>query len=303
MPYFEAADGTRLFYNDWQPDAASDPANRERPMVFIHGWPLSADMWEYQLPWLCARGQRCIAYDRRGFGRSDQPWDGYDYDTLADDLAALLEYLDLNNVTLVGYSMGGGEVARYLARHGSGRIAGAVLVSSVLPFLLKGSDNPEGVDPGVFDALLDGLAKDRPAQLAAFGKQVFGAGPLTFSISSEVLDWTAFMALHASPRATEACVRAFATTDFRSDMAAFDIPTLIIHGADDHTVPLAASATQAARLLPAARLIVYSEAPHATFFTDRERLNHDLLAFATREAIGNDPGGAAGGARLAQRVP
>ena len=271
MPTIEARDGTKLFYKDW---GTGDP------VVLIHGWPLNADMWEYQMPALASRGLRCIAYDRRGFGRSDQPWTGYEYETLADDLAALLEGLDLRRVTLVGFSMGGGEVARYLSRHGSGRVSRAVLLAAVTPFLLRTADNPDGADRSVFEGMVAGLEKDRPDFLSGFGKQFFGAGLLNFSVSSDILQWAQWMALQASPKATVDCVRAFGETDFRPDMAAFaGVPTLIVHGTADQPVPIDVSARAAAKLIPHAELKEYPGAPHALFFTEKDRLNADLLAF------------------------
>lgn len=268
--YLDARDGTRLYFKDW----GNGP-----PMVLIHGWPLSSDMWEYQAPILANQGQRVVAYDRRGFGRSEQPYTGYDYDTLADDLAAVLEQLNLTNVTLVGFSMGGGEVARYLSRHGSDRIARAVLLSAVTPFMLKTDDNPDGVDASVFQEMLENLAEDRPAFLATFGYKFFGTSTLDFSVSSEMMEWAKMLALQASPHATMACVGAFAETDFRRDMAAFNVPTLIIHGEADETVPIAGAGRAAARMIPHAQLVVYADAPHALFITQKDRLTNDLLDF------------------------
>jgi pimeloyl-ACP methyl ester carboxylesterase len=270
MPMVEARDGTKLYVKDW----GSGP-----PVVFIHGWPVNADMWEYQMPALAAQGLRCVAYDRRGFGRSDQPWGGYDYDTFADDLSAVMEALDLRGATLVGFSMGGGEVARFLSRHGAGRVSKAVLLAAVTPFLLKTPDNPDGADRSNFDQIVEGLQKDRPNFLNTFAKPFFGAGPLTFSISSEIMQWTLMLALQASPKATIDCVRAFSETDFRPDMPAFTVPTLIIHGTADQTVPIDGSARVAARMIPGARLVEYDGASHALFFTEKDRLNDDLLAF------------------------
>lgn len=270
MAYVEAADGTRLFYKDW---------GSGRPVVFIHGWPVNADMWEYQMVPMARHGLRTIAYDRRGFGRSDQPGGPYDYDVLADDLAALLDTLDLHDVTLVGFSMGGGEVARYLSRHGSARIARTVLVAAVTPFLLRTPDNPEGVERGVFDQMVEGLSKDRPHFLAGFGKGFFGVGLLSSPVSAEFLQWNANLALMASPLATLACVRLFSETDFRPDMKAFDIPTLVIHGTSDGTVPAEVSGRRAVAMIAGARLLEYDGAPHGLFYTERDRLTADLLAF------------------------
>ena len=270
MPFFHAKDGTHLHYNDWGSGS---------PVVLIHGWPLDAEMWEYQAVHLASHGHRVIAYDRRGFGRSAQPWTGYEYDTLADDLAALLDTLDLSGVTLVGFSRGGGEVARYAARHGTSRLARAVLLAAVTPYLLKDESNPGGVDRSVFDGIVEGLRKDRPGFLAAFGKQFYGVGLLTFSISSDFLQWSQNLAMLASPKATIDCVRAFSETDFRSDLRALKIPTLIIHGEADATVPAKVSAEQAVQLVPHAELKLYPGAPHGLFYTDRDRLNADLLAF------------------------
>ncbi len=270
MPYLQARDGTVLHYNDW----GSGP-----PLVLIHGWPLDADMWEYQSVPLASQGVRVITYDRRGFGRSGQPWTGYDYDTMADDLDALMDKLDVKGATLVGYSMGGGEVARYLSRHGTGRVAKAVLLSAVTPYLLKTGDNPEGVDQSVFDQIIKGLEEDRPHFLAGFGKMFFGAGLLNFTVTNEIQQWALMMAMLASPKATLDCARAFATTDFRPDMAAFTVPTLVIHGTSDETVPIDASGRRAAKMIQGAKLVEYAGAPHATFFTNKDQLNKDLLAF------------------------
>jgi non-heme chloroperoxidase len=270
MPHVETKDGTSLFYNDW---------GSGTPVVLIHGWPLNADMWEYQACTLASSGLRVIAYDRRGFGRSDQPWSGYDYDTLADDLAAVMDHLDLRGAVLVGFSMGGGEVARYLSRHGAGRVAKAVLVSCVTPMLLRTEDHPEGVDRSVFDSIVAGLKKDRPTFLATFGKAFFGAGLLNFTVTDGILEWSRGMALQASPKATLDCVRAFSETDFRPDMKAFTVPTLVIHGDADATVPPDITGKAAAASIPGAKLLMYPGAPHGLFFTEKDRLTADLTAF------------------------
>ncbi|WP_102959535.1 alpha/beta fold hydrolase [Mangrovicella endophytica] len=271
MPFITTRDGTEIFYKDW----GSGP-----PIVLIHGWPVNADMWEYQAVPLAERGFRVIAYDRRGFGRSSQPFSGYDYDTLTDDLATVLETLDLEAATLVGFSMGGGEVARYMSRYGSGRVKKAVLVAAVTPYLVKADDNPEGVDWSVFQEMLDGLTSDRPNFLATFGKQFYGAGLLNFQISNELLEWSGDLALQASPKATLDCVHAFARTDFRADMKAFDVPTLVIHGTSDATVPFESAGQRAAAMIPNATLKVYEGAPHGLFFTEKARLTDDIAAFA-----------------------
>ena len=270
MPHIKTQDDVSLFYKDW---------GTGKPVVFIHGWPVNADMWEYQMTPLARQGLRCIAYDRRGFGRSDQPLGPYDYEVFADDLKAVLDTLDLHDVTLVGFSMGGGEIARYLARHGSARIAKAVLVASVVPFLLKTPDHPDGADRGVFDGMVGGLEIDRPHFLAGFGKQFFGAGLLTSPVSSEILDWSLWMAMQASPIATIDCVRAFSETDFRPDLAAFTIPTLVIHGDADQTVPAGISGKVAAAGIKGAVYKEYAGAPHGLFVTEKDRLAQDLLEF------------------------
>ncbi len=270
MSFIEAHDGTKLFVNDW---------GTGRAVVMVHGWPLNADMWEYNARLLANAGYRVVTYDRRGFGRSGQPWTGYDYDTLADDLAAVMDTLDLHDAGLVGFSMGGGEVVRYLARHGAARVGKAVLVAAVTPYLLKTADNPTGADKSIFDDMIDNLEADRPAFLAAFGKKFFGAGLLNFSVSSELLQWAGNLALQGSPKATIDCVRAFSETDFRADCAKLAVPTLIIHGDADQTVPIDASAREAVKLIPGSTLIEYEGAPHALMYTERARLNQDLIRF------------------------
>jgi non-heme chloroperoxidase len=250
-----------------------------RPVVLIHGWPVSHAMWEYQLLELPRHGNRVIAYDRRGFGHSSKPWDGYDYDTLADDLKGLLDGLDLQDVTLVGFSMGGGEVARYMNRHGGVRVAKAVFISAVTPFLLKTANNPEGADASIFDEVVQGLQDDRPAFLQGFGKKFFGVNVISHPVSSATLEWAQSLALPASPKATIDCVRAFSATDFRHDLPAISVPTLIIHGDDDSTVPIDVSGKRTAALVPHADFRVYQGAPHGLFVTHKGELNRDLLAF------------------------
>ena len=270
MPFIKARDGTQLYYKDW---------GAGEPVIFIHGWPLNADMWDYQLAHLGAHGLRCIAYDRRGFGRSDQPWMGYEYDTLADDLAAVIEGLGLDSVSLVGFSMGGGEIARYVGRHGSAKLRRTVLVSSVVPYLLKTAEHPDGVDVSTFDKIVEGLMKDRPHFLAQFGQQFFGKTLLDAKVSDEVLQWTLMMALQGGLRGTLACVRAFSETDFRTDLPGFSTPTLVIHGSGDKTVPIDVAGRQAAKLIPGAQFIEYEGEPHGLFVTAKDRLGADLLTF------------------------
>lgn len=274
MPFVQAADGTELFYNDW----GSGP-----PVILVHGWPLNADMWEYQASYIAAQGFRVVTYDRRGFGRSGKPWSGYDYDTFAADLHAIMEALDLRGAALVGFSMGGGEVARYLGRYGTSRVSKAVLLAAVTPFLLQTPDHPEGVERGTFDDIIDGLMQDRPNFLAGFGKKFFGAGLLNFTVTTEILQWALGLALQASPKATIDCVRAFSETDFRPDMAAFTVPTLIIHGDSDAIVPAEVSGRAAAALVPTATYLEYPGAPHALFFTHKDDVNADLISFLSAE--------------------
>jgi non-heme chloroperoxidase len=270
MALIKTRDGTQLYIKDW---------GAGEPVIFVHGWPLNADMWDYQLAHLGAHGLRCIAYDRRGFGRSDQPWMGYDYDTLADDLADVIDALDVASVSLVGFSMGGGEVARYIARHGGEKVRRAVLVAAVTPYLIKTAEHPDGVDVSVFDEMVEGLMKDRPHFLAQFGPKFFGKTLLDPKVSDEVLQWTLMMAMQGSLRATLACVRAFSETDFRPDLPKFSMPTLVIHGTADKTVPLDVAGRQAAKLVPHAQFIEYENEPHGLFLTAKDRLNADLLAF------------------------
>jgi non-heme chloroperoxidase len=276
MHHIKTADGTALYAREW----GTGPA-----IVLIHGWPLDADMWEYQAVPLAEQGFRVITYDRRGFGRSSQPWTGYDYDTLSDDLAMVMETLKVENALLVGFSMGGGEAARYMSRHGGKGVSKVALVSAVTPYLLKTPDNPEGVDQSVFDEILDGLRTDRQHFLAGFGKTFFGAGLLSSPVSSEVLDWTFQLAMLGSPRATIECAKAFSSTDFRQDLAAIKVPTLVIHGDADATVPFANSGERTAKMVQGAQLLVYPGAPHGLQMTEKDRLVNDLAIFARTGAV------------------
>lgn len=264
------ADRTLLYVKDW----GSGP-----PVVLIHGWPLSADSWDDQAMALAAAGFRVLAYDRRGFGRSSQPWSGYDYDTLSDDLAAVIEQSGATGVTLVGFSMGGGEVARYMSRHAGKSVSRAVLIASVLPFRLKTADNPMGTEQAAFDQTAAAINADRPKFLAGFFDKFFGVDADKQPVSDELLQWACGVAMQGSLRATLECVRAFSSTDFRPDLAAFKVPTLIIHGVEDQTVPIAASARLAARGIAGSTLIEYAGAPHGLFATHKQRLTDDLLKF------------------------
>jgi non-heme chloroperoxidase len=249
------------------------------PVVLIHGWPVSQQMWENQVLAIASKGFRVISYDRRGFGQSSKPWDGYDYDTLADDLKGLLVSLDLTGVTLIGFSMGGGEVARYMSKHGGERVSKVAFISAVTPFLLKTDNNPEGVDKSVFDGMIDGITKDRLAFLETFGKGFFGVTALHHAVSSAVLDWNQSLALPASLKGTLDCVRAFSETDFREDLKKINVPALVIHGKDDKTVPFEASGERTAKLIPSATFKPYDGAPHGLFITHKDQLNKDLLEF------------------------
>jgi pimeloyl-ACP methyl ester carboxylesterase len=266
-----------LFYQDW---------GQGDPVVLIHGWPADHQMWEHQSHSLPHYGKRVIAYDRRGFGKSDKPWNGYDYDTLAADLNAILEGLNLQNVTLVGFSMGGGEVARYMSRYGGARVARVALVSAVTPYLLKTDDNPDGVDKDTFDDIVENLRKDRPDFLQTFGKQFFGVGVVSHPVSQATLDWMQMICLQGAPHATEECARAFSETDFRQDVQSIQVPTLIIHGTSDKTVPIDSSGDLTAKLMPHATYIRYDGEPHGLFATEdgKDRLTKDLLDFVGASA-------------------
>jgi pimeloyl-ACP methyl ester carboxylesterase len=258
------------------------------PIVLIHGWPLSSASWEYQLAELPLHGKRVVAYDRRGFGQSSKPWDGYNYDTLASDLNAVLTELDLQNVTLVGFSMGGGEVARYMSKYNGARVKNIIFVSAVTPYLLKTADNPDGVDKSTFDEMIENIGKDRFDFLATFGKKFYGQGVMSKPVTQATLDWSQALAIPASPHATTECVRAFSGTDFRADLATIKVPTLFIHGSDDQTVPLANSAEQAVKHVANARLIVYDGEAHGLNVTAKDRLNRDILTFVSGQPVQED---------------
>lgn len=270
MAYIKSKDGVQLHVKD---------VGTGKPVVLIHGWPLTGDMFEYQTLALIEAGYRVVTYDRRGFGQSGHPASGYDYNTFADDLAAVLEGLDIRGAALVGFSMGGGEIARYMSRHGTDRVAKAVLIGSVVPYLLKDASNPDGVDQSVFDDMKAQIRKDRFAFLQTFSKMFYGVGWVTSPVSDALLDWTFVLALMASPKATIDCVDAFGKTDFRPDLASFTIPTLVIHGTGDKTVPIDPSGRAAAKGIKGSKLIEYDGEPHGLFATVPDRLNKDLLTF------------------------
>ncbi len=267
------ADGVQLYYKDWGP--------KDGPVVtFSHGWPLSSDSWESQMMFLASQGYRVVAHDRRGHGRSSQPWEGNDMDHYADDLAAVIEALDLQDVTLVGFSTGGGEVARYIGRHGTGRVKKAVLVSAVPPMMLKTADNPGGLPLEVFDGIRKASLEDR-AQLyldLASGP-FYGFNRPGAKVSQGLIDNWRAQGMQAGHKNTYDSIAAFSATDFREDLKKFDVPTLVIHGDDDQIVPLDSSGKASAALIEGAQLIVYPGAPHGLTDTHKERFNNDLLAF------------------------
>ena len=273
MPYLTMSDKTDLYVKDW---------GSGRPVILLHGWPLSADSWDDLAMAIANAGYRAIAYDRRGFGRSSQPWAGYDYDTLADDLAQVIEQTGSKDATIVGFSMGGGEVARYLSRHGGKSVVKAALIASVVPYMLKTRDNPHGVDQSVFDGMAKSMKEDRAKFFAGFFKDFFGVTKSAQPTSDEQLEWARSVSMQAGLNATLGCAKAFATTDFRPDLPAFKVPTLIIHGTDDKTVPIDASGRAAAKGIAQSTLIEYDGAPHGLFATEKERLTKDLLAFLRR---------------------
>ncbi len=271
MPYIKTRDGTSLFVKDW---------GQGRPVVLIHGWPLSADSWDPQGMALAEAGYRVIAYDRRGFGRSDQPWSGYDYDTLSDDLADVMAETGVtDDAALVGFSMGGGEVARYLSRHRGKGVSQVALVGSVVPYMLKTDDNPDGVPQEQLQEIADNIKADRPKFFRTFFDQFYGVGFITSPVSEETLDLSWNTAMQAGLKPTLACAEAFGTTDFRPDLASFTVPTLVIHGTADQTVPIDATGRAVAKAVPNATLIEYDGAPHGLFATESDRLTQDLLAF------------------------
>ncbi len=271
MPMLTAHDGTQIYYKDW---------GAGQPVVFCHGWPLSSDSWESQMFFLASHGFRCIAHDRRGHGRSSQPWEGNEMDTYADDLAVLMEALNLQDAVLVGFSTGGGEVARYIGRHGTDRVVKAALISSVPPLMLKTPDNTEGTPIEVFDQLRESSIANR-AQLYMdlAGGPFFGFNRPAATASQGMIDWFWLQGMMAGHKNTYDCIKAFSETDFTEDLKKFDVPTLVVHGDDDQIVPIAAAGEKSARLIPDATLKVYAGAPHGLTDTHKDQLNNDLLEF------------------------
>lgn len=264
-------DGTRIYYKDW---------GTGHPVVFSHGWPLNSDSWAAQMMFLAAHGYRCIAHDRRGHGRSSQPWTGNEMDTYADDLAKIIESLDLKDAVLVGFSAGGGEVARYVGRHGTQRLAKVALISAVPPLMLKTTANPDGLPMEKFDAIRRGALADRSQLYKDLASgPFFGANRPGAKVSQGMMDSFWLQGMQAGATNTFDCIKAFSETDFTEDLGRFDVPTLIVHGDDDQIVPIGASALASAKLVRHPTLKIYQGAPHGLTETHKDQLNDDLLKF------------------------
>ena len=272
MSMITTKDGTEIYYKDW---------GSGRPVVFSHGWPLTADAWESQMVFLASHGYRCIAHDRRGHGRSSQPWNGNEMNTYADDLAELLDALDTKGATLVGHSTGGGEVARYIGRHGTARVAKAVLVGAVTPLMLKTKANPDGLPIDVFDGIRKGVSADRSQFFKDLTTPFYGAKRAGAMISQGTRDAFWLQGMMGGLKNEFDCIKAFSETDFTEDLMKFNVPTLIIHGDDDQIVPIRASAIATSKLVKTATLKVYPGGPHGLSDTHKDQLNADLLAFIT----------------------
>ena len=271
MSTITTKDGTQIYYKDW---------GMGQPVVFSHGWPLNSDSWEAQMMFLADKGYRCIAHDRRGHGRSSQPWSGNTMDTYADDLSELVEKLDLKKAVLVGFSAGGGEVARYIGRHGTKRVAKAALISAVPPLMLKTAANPGGLPLKAFDDIRHGSTADRSQFYKDIaGGPFFGANRPGSKVSQGMIDTFWLQGMQAGHKNTYDCIKAFSETDFTEDLGKFDVPTLIIHGDDDQIVPIGAAGARSAKLVKNAVFKVYAGAPHGLAYTHQDKLNADLLAF------------------------
>jgi non-heme chloroperoxidase len=263
-------DGTRIYYKDW---------GEGQPVVFSHGWPLSADAWDDQMVFLASRGYRCIAHDRRGHGRSSQPWNGNDMDTYADDLATLTEALDVRDAIHVGHSTGGGEVARYIGRHGTKRVSKAVLIGAVPPIMLKTAANPGGLPIDAFDQIRAGVVADRSQFFKDLSAPFYGANRSGAKVSQGLRDFFWLQGMQAGFKPVIDCIKAFSETDFTEDLKKFDVPTLILHGDDDQIVPIGASAMLSAKLVKGAVLKVYPGFSHGMCSVNKDQINADLLAF------------------------
>ncbi len=270
MGFATALDGAQIFFKDWGEGA---------PVVFSHGWPLSSDSWEAQMLFLAGEGYRCIAHDRRGHGRSSQPWDGNEMDTYADDLATLVQTLNLKDAIHVGHSTGGGEVARYIGRHGIKRVAKAVLISAVPPLMLKTDANPGGLPIEAFDQIRAGVQADRSQFYKDLTTPFYGANRPGSKVSQGLRDFFWFQGMMGGLRNEYECIKAFSETDFTEDLKKFDVPTLIIHGDDDQIVPIDAAARKSVELIKGARLVVYEGGDHGICSTQKDRVNQELLAF------------------------